>query len=97
MPRIAELAARIIDLVARETEVTTEDIMSRRRVSEIVDARHLAVALMRRRNIYPPRIAAILGMSPRSVHYAISNFDNRLSQNRLLRMSYERLKREVEE
>lgn len=42
MTKLTELASLIIALVAEETEITQEIIVSKSRTAEAVDARHLA-------------------------------------------------------
>ena len=91
MPKIAELADRVLELVAEELEVTKGEILSKSRKAEIVDARHVAAKLLHCHNIYPSRIALLLGLSPRSIHYVITSFDARIQTNRMLRNSYAKL------
>lgn len=91
MPKIAELADHVLDLVAEELDVAKDSILSKSRKAEIVDARHMAVKLLHYRNVYPSRIATLFGLTPRSVHYVITSFDARLQTNRSLRNSYAKL------
>lgn len=91
MPKIAELADRIISIVAEELDVPKESIMSKSRNAEIVDARHMAAMLLYKSNVYPARIALIFGVSPRTVQYAITSFSARIQTNRTLRNSYAKL------
>lgn len=91
MPKIAELADRVLDLVAEELDVPKESILSKSRKAEIVDARHMAAKLLHVCNIYPSRIAKIFGVSPRSIQYVITSFDARIQTNRALRNSYAKL------
>lgn len=91
MPKISELAGHVLDLVAEELEVTKEQILSKSRKAEIVDARHMAARLLHYRNVYPSRIATIFGVSTRSIHYVITSFDARIQTNRALRNSYIKL------
>ena len=91
MPKIAELADYVLELVADELDVPKDSILSKSRRAEIVDARHMVAKLLHVRNIYPSRIAEIFGVSPRSVHYVITSFDARIQTNRSLRNSYAKL------
>lgn len=95
MPKTAELANHIIELVAEELDVPKESILSKSRKAEIVDARHMAIKLLHSKDIYPKRIAEVFGITTRSVHYIISNFDNRIGVNKSLKLSYEALKRKI--
>lgn len=91
MPKIAELADYVLELVAEELDVPKDSILSKSRKAEIVDARHMVAKLLHIRNIYPSRIAEIFGVSPRTVQYVITSFDARIQTNRMLRNSYARL------
>lgn len=91
MPKIAELANYILEIVAEELDVTKDSILSKSRKAEIVDARHMAAKLLHVRNIYPSRIAEIFGVSPRSIHYVITSFEARIQTNKALRNSYAKL------
>lgn len=91
MPKIAELANYILEIVAEELDMTKDSILSKSRKAEIVDARHMAAKLLHVRNIYPSRIAEIFGVSPRSIHYVITSFEARIQTNRALRNSYVKL------
>lgn len=91
MPKIAELATVVLDLVAEELDVPKESIMSKSRKAEVVDARHMAAKLLHVCNVYPSRIAQVFGVSPRSIQYVITSFDARIQTNRSLRNSYAKL------
>lgn len=97
MPKIAALADFVLDLVAEELDVTKEQILSRSRKAEVVDARHTAVRLLHANNVYPSRVAEIFGVSPRSIHYVITSFEARIQTNRSLRNSFAKLAKRLGE
>lgn len=97
MPKIAELADNILEIVAEELDVSKESILSKSRKAEIVDARHMAVKLLHAHHVYPARIAALFGLSPRSVHYVITAFDVRIQASRALRDSYVKIAKQLGE
>lgn len=97
MPKIAELAGHVLDLVAEELDVPKESILTKSRKAEIVDARHMAAKLLHIHNVYPSRIAEIFGVSPRTVQYVITSFDTRIQTNRMLRNSYAKLAKRLGE
>lgn len=97
MPKIAELAGHVLDLVAEELDVPKESILPKSRKAEIVDARHMAAKLLHIRNVYPSRIADIFGVSARTVQYVITSFDARIQTNRALRNSYAKLTKRLGE
>lgn len=78
MSKIAEFTDRVITLVSEETDIPREAILSKSRTAEVVDARHLVIKLLHSKDIYPSRIAATFGMSPRSVRHVITAFDARV-------------------
>lgn len=72
-----ELLEHIIALVANLTELSREQIMSKSRRPDIVDARYIAVAVMLKKNIPVYRIAAYMNMSERNVYRVTERFDDR--------------------
>lgn len=97
MPRILEYASSVIDLVADEFEISRELILSKSRTAEVVDARHLAIKLLHSKDIYPSRIAAIFGMSPRSVRHVITAFDARVQANKSLGYNLAKIRKQLGE
>ena len=97
MPRLAELADRVITLVTEESDIPREATLSKSRTAEVVDARHLAIKLLHLKDIYPSKIASLFNISTRCVNYAITSFDCRVSQNNVLRYSYEAIKKKLKE
>lgn len=95
MTKIAEFAGRVIDLVSRETEIPRELILSKSRVAEVVDARHLAIMLLHSKDVYPNRIAEVFGLSARSVHYIITSFDARIRANNPLRNNFAKIAKQL--
>lgn len=90
-----EIFALVLGMVSKETEINTSEILSTCKLREVVDARHLLVALLYDTGLYPKQIATMLGMSDRSVSYAITNFQNRALNEKILRNSYERLRKQL--
>lgn len=97
MPKIAELADHVLELVAEELDVPKNSILSKSRKAEIVDARHMAAKLLHIRNVYPSRIADIFGVSARTVQYVLTSFDARIQTNKALRNSYAKLTKRLGE
>lgn len=95
MPKLAELTDRIMALVSEEMEMPKEIILSKSRTAEAVDARHLAIKLLHTKDIYPKRIAEIFNMSPRTVHYIITQFDARLQVNKSLRNNFAKIAKQL--
>lgn len=68
----------VMSVVSDLTELTEEEILNAPRSREIVDARWLAVKLMKDVGLYPAQIAEKMSMTPRTVQYILSNFNDRL-------------------
>ena len=95
MPKIAELTSTVLDAVSDELEIAKESILSKSRHADVVDARHMAVRLLHAQGVYPVRIAEILRLSPRNIHYVITSFDARIQTNRKLRNIYAKLAKQL--
>lgn len=83
-----------LQMVAEEMEVSQQEILSESKIEDIVDARHLLVQLMYELGLYPATIAQLIGCTSRNVNSIISGFRLRCERRKLLRISYERLKKE---
>lgn len=90
-----EIFALVLGMVTEETEIKAGVILSACKSREVVDARHLLVMLLYEAGMYPVQIASMSGMSSRSVTYAITNFRDRVLNEKILRNSYERLKKQL--
>ena len=95
MERRTEIIERVIEIVEEETEIERERILSRDRSLEVVDARHLTVALLAKMGIYTTRIAFVLKLTPRNIQYVLTHFDDRISGNRTLRIMYETIRKRL--
>ncbi len=95
MSKAFDIANNVIDIVARETDMSKGSIMSSTRNSEVVDARHMVIKILHSRGLYPSRIARIMGLSVRAVHYVITSFDDRMTGNKSLAMTYERIAKQL--
>ena len=84
-----------LDLVAEEMEVNQQTILSDNKGEDVVDARHLLVMLMYEMGLYPVTIAQLVGCTSRNVNTIISGFRLRCDRRKLLRNSYERLKKHI--
>lgn len=91
MHRPKDFARLVLSAVAEETEIPDNVIMSKCSRAEVVDARWLVVMLLYKACIYPSRIAELVGITPRYVHYIITDFNDRIAYNPPLRINYERI------
>lgn len=95
MSKIAEFADRVMEFVSHETDIPKEQILSKCRTVEIVDARHLVIKLLHSNNVYPSRIASIFNLSPRTIHYIITTFDTRAQANKTLRNNFAKIAKQL--
>lgn len=91
----SEIICAVLREVAAETEVTNETILSPSTCCEVVDARNLAINLLYAKGIYPAQLAKLFNKTRRGICYAISSFDTRLASNKLLELSYKRVKNKI--
>lgn len=84
-----------LELVANEVEISGEDIMSQSKSEDVVDARHLTIMLMYDIGLYPTAIAKLMGCTARNINAIISGFALRCERRKLLRNSYEKLKKHI--
>ena len=88
-----EIFAYILKMVSRETDRTQEMIVSKCSKAEVVDARYILAKLLYDAGFYKSQIAERLRLSQRSVFVMLGNFDDRLKYNRMMRISYERIRK----
>lgn len=94
--RKTEIFAKILDIVANETELTSEQILSCCRTAETVDARYILVHLLRREGMYISEIARMMNFSRRGIEKMLSQFEDRLSQSgHIFKVTFERIANKV--
>lgn len=88
---VNEYYKRTVEVVGDLTGLTEEEIVGKRRMRELVDARCLVVRLMRDAGYYPSQIARVMGISTRWVQKVIETFDDRVrfSADPMLRCNLE--------
>lgn len=70
---------KVLDLVADETELSSDLIISKSRLAEVVEARQLVVWFCFKAGLYPRTIAELLGISRQAVCQKIQTIaDKRL-------------------
>lgn len=88
---INEYYRRTVEVVSGLTGVTEGEIVGKRRMRELVDARCLVVKLLRDAGYYPTQIAPVMGMSVRWVQKIVECFDGRVrfASDAMLRINWE--------
>ncbi len=90
-----DLFDKILSEVCKETEISSKELMSNNRTEEVVDARHILVAILADYGFYPSTIASMLECSKRNITLIITNFSRRCNRRKLLRNNYERIKKHI--
>lgn len=72
---------RIIQAVADASDLTTSQIVSKRRFPDSLDARWIAVKLLRDEGFYSSKIAELMSMTTRNVNHIIYAVEIRLSHD----------------
>ena len=72
---------RIIKAVADAADLTSSQIVSKRRFPDSLDARWIAVKLLRDEGFYSSRIADMMSMTTRNVNHIIYAVEIRLSHD----------------
>lgn len=89
-----EYYKKTVEVVADLTGLTEVEIVGKRRMRELVDARCLVVRLMRDAGYYPTQIAPIMHVTVRWVQKILECFDDRArySPDPMLRINWEQAK-----
>ena len=95
MPRIKDHMENILSVVADMTEIPCELIKSRCSRADVVDARWIAVWLMRRAGIYAMNIADHMRITPRYVQYIMTDFEDRIALSKPMRMNYDAVRKRL--
>lgn len=67
----------ILDIVASVAEVDSQEILSKCKTAEVVDARHIFVQLMYEQGWYQSRIARKMGISEGAISRMLDKFSDR--------------------
>lgn len=70
---------RIIQAVAKAADLAPCQILCNRKFPETIDARWIAVKLMREEGFYSSKIADLMNMTSRNVNYILFSTETRLS------------------
>lgn len=72
---------RIIKAVADAADLSPCQLLCKRRFPETMDARWIAVKLLKEEGFYSSQIARLMNMTTRNVNYIIYSVEIRLSKN----------------
>lgn len=65
---------KIISIISELTEIDREQLLSRSRRTDVMEARYLLVYLLKSIGVRPYKIASFLGIPERSIYYYITAF-----------------------
>ena len=68
----------IINAVAKAADLSSYQILCKRRFQETIDAKWVAVKIMKDEGFYPSRIADLMGMTTRNVNHILYSINVRL-------------------
>lgn len=74
----------ILEIVARETEIEAETILSSCRRREVVDARYMLVNALQRHGFYNGTISDMMNLSIRSVEIMTERFQDRQKRSGIM-------------
>ncbi len=89
----SDIFTSVLKDVCEATELPESDIISRSRTEEIVDARHLLIALLARRGYYPSMTAARMALNVSNVRRALEGFSARMARSPGLRQCHDSITR----
>jgi chromosomal replication initiation ATPase DnaA len=73
----AEDFGKVLKVVTELMEVTDQEIIGRSRIPEVVDARWLAICLMKDKGYSTKQISLLIGHPERTINHVISSFTER--------------------
>lgn len=85
----------ILNAVCTETDISKDDILTDKKQTETVNARHILVHLLYKSGIYPRQIAKMINQTSRSVNYMLSKFSERVRNEKIMRMDCERIEKRL--
>ena len=82
--------------MAEASDLRPCQILGKRRFPEVIDARWIAVKLLKEEGFYKSRIAELMGMSNRNINYILFLLETRLSEgDKSLNNILEKAKKEL--
>ncbi len=91
-----EIFAEVLDIVSRTTEISTNQILSKGRETDVVDARTIVVRALLFIGFYPKQIARLMQMSTANVRRILSLFDIRKSASKQLASNTNKVRKHIE-
>lgn len=91
----SEIFATILQTVSQETEIPPEQILSRKKDEETVDARYLPVYLLTRNGFCSSRVASCIRKDIRTVNLILTRFETRKSNRKYFGILLDNIKKQL--
>lgn len=91
----SEIFAIILQTVSQETEIPPEQILSRKKDEETVDARYLLVYLLTRNGFCSSRVASCIRKDIRTVNLILTRFETRKSNRKYFGILLDNIKKQL--
>ena len=91
----SEIFATILQTVSQETEIPPEQILSRKKDEETVDARYLLVYLLTRNGFCSSRVASCVRKDIRTVNLILTRFETRKSNRKYFGILLDNIKKQL--
>lgn len=91
----SRIFAEVLDVVATETEVPAEQILSCKKDEETVDARYLLVYYLVQKGLRYSQISRLINKNVRTVTYITTHFDEREKDRKILGINSENIRKQL--
>ncbi len=85
----------VMNIVSRETEVDSAEIVGGGRTDEVVEARCIFFAMLREQGFTPAQIASKTHRTAAAVRYLLSKYEDRIAANRMVNLYVKRVRKEL--
>ena len=89
----SEIFNRVLDVVSQQTEVSREQILSRSKSMEVVDARCILFRLLQEQGLYPGQIPTQARKTPAAIRYLLSHFEDRVKSNKMVKIYLQNIRK----
>lgn len=93
--RKSQLFNLILNFVSEEMEIPTTEITGTSKRFEVVDARSIAIRLLREQGLYPDQIAKLMNKTTACVRTLSNHYDQRKQENKMIDIIAKRIRSKV--
>lgn len=87
----------VISIVSDVTEISSQEILSKSRQADIVDARCLCIKILHTMGYLPSRISKYFGLTEVAIRRSLNLFDDRVHYNKLFVRMWKDIQKQLEE